>query len=118
MKEKTLTEKLLEKSDKTYKKFLKKIIPEINENSIIGVRMNEIRKIEKNSAETELSEFKKIKHEYLEEKLLHAINISKTKMKLHLNVMKNKSINATKRVRNIVNLLKFKDNSICFVYTV
>ena len=40
--------------------------------------MNEIRKIEKNSAETELSEFKKIKHEYLEEKLLHAINISKT----------------------------------------
>lgn len=79
MKEKTLTEKLLEKSDKTYKNFLKKIIPEINENSIIGVRMNEIRKIEKNSAETELSEFRKIKHEYLEEKLLHAINISKTK---------------------------------------
>ncbi len=63
---KTLTEKLLEKSDKTYKNFLKKIIPEINENAIIGVRMNEIRKIEKNSAETELSEFKKIKHEYLE----------------------------------------------------
>lgn len=42
----------------------------------------------------------------------------KNKNELYLNVMKNKSINATKRVRNIVNLPKFKDNSICFVYTV
>ena len=43
MKEKTITEKLLEKSEKTYKNFLKKIIPEINENAIIGVRMNQTR---------------------------------------------------------------------------
>lgn len=74
-----IIEKLHKKRDENYKKFIKKIIPTLDEKNIIGVRMKDIRKIYTQLNEKEIYEFIKEKHIFLEEKILHSVHISKEK---------------------------------------
>ncbi|MBO5137539.1 MAG: DNA alkylation repair protein [Spirochaetaceae bacterium] len=70
---------LFEKQDLTYKDFHGKLMPTINQNTIIGVRIPIIRKLARElyKTEPELVKvfFKKLPHKYYEENNLHAFLI-------------------------------------------
>jgi 3-methyladenine DNA glycosylase AlkD len=76
----TLAEKLFSKKDEEYKKFNAKLIPDVDENRIIGVRTPDIRKTAKDADEREAAEFLcALPHETYEENNLHAFLIEKIK---------------------------------------
>ena len=76
-----ITEILLNKADTTYKSFYSALIPNLNEDIIIGVRIPELRKIAKeiygsSQADKFISE---LPHKYYDENNLHAFLIELTK---------------------------------------
>ena len=75
-----IQEKLFEYQDITYREFNSKLIPNIDKESMIGVRIPDIRKIEKSLSTEEKEEFLlKLPHKYFEENMLHGIIISNMK---------------------------------------
>ncbi|BBM40779.1 hypothetical protein JCM16776_0999 [Leptotrichia shahii] len=67
--------------DKEYMKFLSKLTPNVPENTIIGVRIPEIRKLAKKLVKNNEYEnfLKKLPHKYYDENLLHGAIISEIK---------------------------------------
>lgn len=75
-----IQEKLFEYQDLGYREFNSKLIPNIDEKTMIGVRIPDIRKIEKSLSTEEKKEFLlKLPHKYFEENMLHGIIISNMK---------------------------------------
>ena len=77
---KKIVDKLFENKDLKYKEFTSSLIPNVNKESIIGVRIPVIRKIFK---EIDIEEKKlflnELPHKYLEENILHSILINEIK---------------------------------------
>ena len=64
---------LFERQDLKYKAFHQKLMPTINPNLVIGVRVPEIRKLAKTLPETEKEEFlQALPHKFYEENMLHS----------------------------------------------
>ena len=75
-----IQEKLFEYQDLGYREFNSKLIPNIDKETMIGVRIPDIRKIEKSLSTEEKKEFLlKLPHKYFEENMLHGIIISNMK---------------------------------------
>ena len=75
-----IREKLLSLKDEKYKEFTAALIPTVDSDKIIGVRMPEIRNLCKLLSEEEKAAFiKDLPHKYHEENLLHACIIGKIK---------------------------------------
>ena len=75
-----IQEKLFEYQDLGYREFNSKLIPNIDKETMIGVRIPDIRKIEKSLSTEEKGEFLlKLPHKYFEENMLHGIIISNMK---------------------------------------
>ena len=75
-----IQEKLFEYQDLGYREFNSKLIPNIDKETMIGVRIPDIRKIEKSLSMEEKEEFLlKLPHKYFEENMLHGIIISNMK---------------------------------------
>ncbi|MCR5353241.1 MAG: DNA alkylation repair protein [Clostridiales bacterium] len=76
----TLREQLETQKDEKFKKFNSKLLPEIDENKITGVKTPVIRNIAKNASEAEAEEFlNELPHKTFEENNLHAFLIEKIK---------------------------------------
>ncbi|MDE5792216.1 MAG: DNA alkylation repair protein [Oscillospiraceae bacterium] len=77
----TIQKKLLSLQDMEYRDFNAKLIPNIDKDSIIGVRTPELRKFAKELAKSEKVSafFKALPHQYFEENQLHAFLISEMK---------------------------------------
>lgn len=75
-----IVSELFKMQDLEYKKFHSKLMPEIEDDKIIGVRTPQLRKFAKeiNGTETTLAFLKKLPHHYYEENNLHAFIIEKT----------------------------------------
>ena len=75
---KLIIDKLLENQDLQYKDFSSKLIPNIDKNKVIGVRVPIIRKIAKEIKDFDyIEEFlKELPHQYQEENILHGIVLS------------------------------------------
>ena len=72
--------KLFKYQDITYREFNSKLIPNIDKDKMIGVRIPDIRKIEKSLSTKEKEEFlMDLPHKYFEENMLHGIIISNMK---------------------------------------
>ena len=72
-----IEKELLKNIDLKYKNFNSKLIPNINNNKILGVKVPIIREISKNIKEEDAKLFKKqLPHKYHEENMLHAFLIS------------------------------------------
>ena len=67
--------------DKEYMKFLSKLTPNVSEDTIIGVRIPEIRKLAKKLVKNDEYEdfLKELPHKYYDENLLHGAIISENK---------------------------------------
>lgn len=77
---KTLKDRLFELQDLEYKKFQKRLIPNIENDDIIGVRIPILRKLAKKVSNDEASEFlKNLPHKYYDENNLHAFLIENIK---------------------------------------
>ena len=75
-----IQDKLFEYQDLGYRNFNSKLIPNIDKETMIGVRIPDIRKIEKSLSIEEKEEFLlKLPHKYFEENMLHGIIISNMK---------------------------------------
>ena len=75
-----IQDRLFEYQDLGYREFNSKLIPNIDKETIIGVRIPDIRKIEKSLSIEEKEEFLlKLPHKYFEENMLHGIIISNMK---------------------------------------
>ena len=75
-----IQDKLFEYQDLGYREFNSKLIPNIDKETMIGVRIPDIRKIEKTLSIEEKEEFLlKLPHKYFEENMLHGIIISNMK---------------------------------------
>ena len=75
-----IQEKLYEYQDLGYREFNSKLIPNIDKETMIGVRIPDIRKIEKSLSTEEKEKFLlKLPHKYFEENMLHGIIISNMK---------------------------------------
>ena len=75
-----IQEKLFEYQDLRYREFNSKLIPNIDEKTMIGVRIPDIRKIEKSLNIEEKEKFLlELPHKYFEENMLHGIIISNMK---------------------------------------
>ena len=75
-----IQEKLFEYQDLRYREFNSKLIPNIDEKTMIGVRIPDIRKIEKSLNIEEKEKFLlELPHKYFEENILHGIIISNMK---------------------------------------
>ncbi len=74
-------ERLLSYQDKTYKEFQSKLVPNIDKETIIGVRTPQIRSIVKEIFGTEEANIflKTLPHQYYEENLVHIFLVSKIK---------------------------------------
>ena len=74
-------ERLISVQDKDYKEFQSKLVPNIDRNTIIGVRTPDMRNIAKEIFGTEeANEFlKELPHKYYEENLIHFFLIAKIK---------------------------------------
>jgi len=85
--------------DKEYMKFLSKLTPNVSEDTIIGVRIPEIRKLAKKLLKNnEYEDFlKELPHKYYDENLLHGAIISESK-------------NFEKCIKLLDNFLPFVDN--------
>lgn len=75
-----IQDKLFEYQDLGYREFNSKLIPNIDKETMIGVRIPDIRKIEKNLSIEEKEQFlMDLPHKYFEENMLHGIIISNMK---------------------------------------
>ena len=76
-----LQNRLFELQDLEYKKFHSKLMPTVNENKIIGIRIPVLRKFANDFAKSEEAEkfIKNLPHEYYEENNLHAFMLEKIK---------------------------------------
>ena len=76
-----IQKELFSLQDKEYMKFLSKLTPNVSEDTIIGVRIPEIRKLAKKLVQNnEYEDFlKKLPHKYYDENLLHGAIISESK---------------------------------------
>ena len=75
-----IQEKLFEYQDLEYREFNSKLIPNIDKKTMIGVRIPDIRKIEKSLNIEEKEKFLlELPHKYFEENMLHGIIISNMK---------------------------------------
>ena len=76
-----IQKELFSLQDKEYMKFLSKLTPNVSENTIIGVRIPEIRKLAKKLVKNnEYEDFlKELPHKYYDENLLHGAIISENK---------------------------------------
>lgn len=74
-------ERLLSYQDETYKEFQSKLVPNIDKETIIGVRTPQIRSIVKEIFGTEEANIflKTLPHQYYEENLVHIFLVSKIK---------------------------------------
>ena len=67
--------KLFEYQDLEYREFNSKLIPNIDKKTMIGVRIPDIRKIEKSLSAKEKEKFlMDLPHKYFEENMLHRHN--------------------------------------------
>ena len=72
-----IQKKLFEYQDLEYREFNSKLIPNIDKETMIGVRIPDIRKIEKSLSIEEKEQFLlELPHKYFEENMLHGIMIS------------------------------------------
>lgn len=73
-----IQKQLFELQDMAYKDFHSKLIPDIDSNNVIGIRVPVLRKYAKSIAGTELSEkfIKELPHRYYEENNLHMMLIT------------------------------------------
>lgn len=77
---KNITDKLYELQDIKYKELQAKIIPNVDQNTIIGVRTPELRKYAKELIKEDYKCFlKELPHKYFDENQLHAFIISEIK---------------------------------------
>lgn len=78
MKESIIFNELMNFQDKEYALFQAKLIPNIKENSVIGVRVPNLRKLAKqyNNSEESKMFMHKLPHEYYDENMLHACFLS------------------------------------------
>ena len=75
-----IQDKLFEYQDLEYREFNSKLIPNIDKETMIGVRIPDIRKIEKSLSVEEKGKFLlELPHKYFEENMLHGIIISNMK---------------------------------------
>ena len=76
-----IQKELFSRQDKEYMKFLSKLMPNVSEDTIIGVRIPEIRKLAKKLVKNnEYEDFlKELPHKYYDENLLHGAIISENK---------------------------------------
>ena len=75
-----ITDKLFKLQDKKYQEMQFKIIPNINNSTIIGVRTPEIRKLAKELIKEDYKSFlEELPHKYFDENQLHAFIISELK---------------------------------------
>lgn len=76
-----IQKELFSLQDKEYMKFLSKVTPNVSEDTIIGVRIPEIRKLAKKLVKNnEYEDFlKELPHKYYDENLLHGAIISESK---------------------------------------
>ena len=76
-----IQKELFSRQDKEYMKFLSKLTPNVSEDTIIGVRIPEIRKLAKKLVRNnEYEDFlKELPHKYYDENLLHGAIISENK---------------------------------------
>lgn len=75
-----IQKELFSLQDKEYMKFLSKLTPNVSEDTIIGVRIPEIRKLAKKLIKNDQEDFlKKLPHKYYDENLLHGAIISEIK---------------------------------------
>ena len=76
-----IQKELFSRQDKEYMKFLSKLTPNVSEDTIIGVRIPEIRKLAKKLVKNnEYEDFlKELPHKYYDENLLHGAIISESK---------------------------------------
>ena len=76
-----IQKELFSLQDKKYMKFLSKLTPNVSEDTIIGVRIPEIRKLAKKLIKNDQYEdfLKKLPHKYYDENLLHGAIISESK---------------------------------------
>lgn len=75
-----IKEELFKRRDKKYGEFQSKLVPGVPVESIIGVRMPEIRIISKNMTEEDIENFtNELPHKYYDENLLHSIILSSFK---------------------------------------
>ena len=94
-----IQKELFSLQDKEYMKFLSKLTPNVSEDTIIGVRIPEIRKLAKKLLKNnEYEDFlKELPHKYYDENLLHGAIISESK-------------NFEKCIKLLDNFLPFVDN--------
>ena len=94
-----IQKELFSLQDKEYMKFLSKLTPNVPEDTIIGVRIPEIRKLAKKLVKNnEYEDFlKELPHKYYDENLLHGAIISESK-------------NFEKCIKLLDNFLPFVDN--------
>ena len=81
---KSIKERLFSHKDEEYRRFMIKLLPSIDEDTVIGVRVGNIRslakKILKTGTKEEISSFLcDLPHEYYEENMLHVILLSEIK---------------------------------------
>lgn len=70
-----IQDKLFKYQDITYREFNSKLIPNIDKKTMIGVRIPDIRKIEKSLSVEEKKQFlMDLPHKYFEENMLHRYN--------------------------------------------
>ena len=76
-----IQKELFSLQDKKYMKFLSKLTPNVSEDTIIGVRIPEIRKLAKKLVKNDEYEdfLKELPHKYYDENLLHGAIISENK---------------------------------------
>ena len=76
-----IQKELFLRQDKEYMKFLSKLTPNVSEDTIIGVRIPEIRKLAKKLVKNNEDEdfLKELPHKYYDENLLHGAIISENK---------------------------------------
>ena len=75
-----IQDRLFKYQDITYREFNSKLIPNIDKDKMIGVRIPDIRKIEKSLSVEEKEQFlMDLPHKYFEENMLHGIIISNMK---------------------------------------
>ena len=77
---KDIRKKLMELKDESYRDFNSKLIPNVDKNLVIGVRIPALRKLEKELRTEDLGDWlSDLPHKYLEENTLHGIVISNMK---------------------------------------
>ena len=81
---KKIKERLVSLSDGEYRRFMIKLLPTVDENTVLGVRMGNLKALAKNVLKENTKEeilffLRELPHEYYEENMLHVIILSDIK---------------------------------------